>query len=78
MWTCDNIIFIISLINQISLLSHSEEIMGCKVFLDVMLPVLSILGESIVHGLHGEFEWLGSRGPVLLLSQTQSNSPHPV
>lgn len=30
--------------------------MGCKVFLDVMLPVLSILGESIVHGLHGEFE----------------------
>lgn len=49
--------FIISLINQIPFqLSPTVELMGCKMFFDVMLPVLSILGESIVHGLYGEFE----------------------
>lgn len=43
-----------------------------------MLPVVPILGESIVTGLLGEFEWLGSQGPVPLLSRRQGNSPHPV
>lgn len=42
------------------------------------LPVLSIFGEPIVQGLRGEFEWLGTMGPILLLSRRQGNSPHPV
>lgn len=48
--------FIISLRTRIPFqLWDTEEIMG-KMFFEVMLPLLSILGDSIVHGLYGEFE----------------------
>lgn len=43
-----------------------------------LLPVVSIFGESIVWGLLGESAWLGSQGPILPLSLSQSKSPHPV
>lgn len=68
--------FIISLINQIS-----PDIMGCGVFFCSELcqccQWFLFLVYSLYRGLLREFEWLGSRGPILLLSQRQSNSPHP-
>lgn len=44
----------------------------------ILFAAVSIFGESIVRGLLGEFEWLGSHGLSLLLSRRQGNSPHPV
>lgn len=52
--TCDNIGDIILPANKLSRFSDPEEIMGCKWGFGALL--LSILGESIVHALHGEFE----------------------
>lgn len=44
-------------------LLHAEEIMGCFFIQNfVVLPVVSIFGESIVLGLLGEFGMIGLLG----------------